>query len=267
MEKPRGPQGGNRVPGRSVERDLEGRTALVTGGSRGIGRAIALSLAERGANLVIAYLRKSAPARDTGAELEGLGVKALTVRCNVGDDASLISLFSEIEETFGSLDIFVSNAATGVIKPIAELDHRAWSWTMDANARSLLLASRLARSLMNDGGSIVALSSLGSSRVLPGYAVVGASKAAIECLVRYLAVEFAPSIRVNTVSPGVVDTDALNHFPMRDELLARAREGTPLGRLVDPADVADLVSFLTSDRAKMITGQALVIDGGAAVLA
>lgn len=250
-----------------MERDLEGRTALVTGGSRGIGRAIALSLAERGANLVIVYLRKRAAAQETAAEIEGFGVKALSVRCNVADESSLASLFGHIEETFGSLDIFVSNAATGVIKPVADLDHRAWSWTMDANARSLLLAARLARPLMNDGGSIVALSSLGSSRVLPGYAVVGASKAAIECLVRYLAVEFAPDIRVNTVSPGLVDTDALRHFPMRDEMLTRARESTPMGRLAEPDDVAELVSFLTSDRALMITGQTLVIDGGAAVLA
>ncbi|MGH2399854.1 MAG: SDR family oxidoreductase, partial [bacterium] len=97
--------------------------------------------------------------------------------------------------------------------------------------------------------------------------VVGASKAAIECLVRYLAVELAPDIRVNAVSPGVVDTDALRHFPMRDEMLARARETTPRARLVQPSDVAQTVSFLTSDRAEMITGQTIVVDGGASVLA
>lgn len=248
-------------------RDLEGKTALVTGGSRGIGRAVALSLAERGANVVIVYLRKQTAARETATEIEGFGVKALPVRCNVSDESNLVALFAQIEETFGTLDIFVSNAATGVIKPIDDLDHRAWSWTMDANARALLLASRLARPLMNEGASIVALSSLGSTRVLPGYAVVGASKAAIECLVRYLAVEFAPQVRVNTVSPGVVDTDALIHFPMREEMLGRAKETTPMGRLVEPSDVAKLVSFLTSEDAAMITGQTIVIDGGSAVLA
>lgn len=250
-----------------AERDLEGKTALVTGGGRGIGRAISLSLAERGANLVIAYLRKRSVAEETCAEIEGHLVKALPVRCNVSDESSLVSLFSLIEETFGSLDVFVSNAATGVIKPVADLDDRAWTWTMDANARSLLLGARLARPLMTDGGSIVALSSLGSSRVLPGYAVVGASKAALECLVRYLAVEFAPHVRVNTVSPGVVDTDALHHFPMREEMLTRATKTTPMGRLVEPSDVAGLVSFLTSDDAAMITGQTVVVDGGSAVLA
>lgn len=248
-------------------RDLEGKTALVTGGSRGIGKAISLSLAERGANVVIAFLRKGAAAAETCAEIEGHGVKAVSVRCNVGDAGSVDTLFDHVNEVFGSLDIFISNAATGVIRPVPELDEKAWAWTMDANARALLLGARRAAPLMSEGGSIVALSSLGSSRVLPGYAVVGASKAAIECLVRYLAVELAPKVRVNTVSPGVVDTDALTHFPMRAEMLETASSQTPLGRLVQPSDVAQLVDFLTSDEASMITGQNLTIDGGASILA
>lgn len=226
-----------------------------------------MELAERGANVVVAYLRKRSAAEDTCAEIEGLGVKAVPVRCNVGDKDQLEALFASIDEVFGRLDIFVSNAATGVIKPVADLDERAWSWTMDANARALLLGARLATPLMTEGGSIVALSSMGSTRVLPGYAVVGASKAAIESLVRYLAVELAPKVRVNTVSPGVVDTDALRHFPMRSEMLAQAIDTTPLGRLVEPNDVANVVSFLTSERAEMITGQTIVVDGGVGVLA
>lgn len=250
-----------------MTRDLEGQVALVTGGSRGIGRAIALSLAARGANVVIAYLRKRTVAEATCAEIEGFGVKAVPVRCNVGDQSQLEALFAHIDETFGRLDVFVSNAATGVIKPVAELDERAWSWTMDANARALLLGARLAAPLMRDGGSIVALTSIGSTRVLPGYAVVGASKAAVECLVRYLAVEMAPRIRVNAISPGVVDTDALLHFPMRAAMIARAEHTTPLGRLVEPSDVAEVASFLTSSNAAMITGQTLVVDGGSALLA
>jgi len=251
----------------TVQRDLEGKIALVTGGSRGIGRAISLSLAGRGANVVIAYLRKRSAAEETCAEIEGLGVKAMAVRCDVGDEARLDGLFDEIDETFGQLDVFVSNAATGVIRPIEDLDARAWEWTMNANARALLLGSRRAAKLMPPGSSIVALSSLGASRVLPGYGVVGASKAAIESLARYLAVELAPDIRVNVVSPGVVDTDALTHFPMRDEMLSRAEQSTPRGRLVTPSDVASAVDFLTSDAAAMITGHTLVVDGGAGLLA
>jgi enoyl-[acyl-carrier protein] reductase III len=163
--------------------------------------------------------------------------------------------------------VFVSNAATGVIRPVADLDERAWEWTMNANARALLLCARRARPLMTEGGWMVAMSSGGANRVLPGYAVVGASKASIEALVRYLAVELAPDVNVNCVSPGVVDTDALKHFPMREAMLAEGRAKTPAGRLASPADVADAVRFLTSDAARMVTGHTLVVDGGASLLA
>jgi enoyl-[acyl-carrier protein] reductase III len=251
-----------------MDRDLDGRTALVTGGGRGIGLAISLALAARGANLVIAYLRKRTAAEDACRSIEEYGVKAVPIRANVGEAAQVEALFDAVDETFGSLDVFVSNAATGVIRPVQQLDDKAWDWTMDANARALLLGARRAAGLMTNGGSIVALSSLGASRVLPGYAVVGASKAAIESLVRYLAVELAPAgIRVNTVSPGVVDTDALTHFPQRDEMLARATAETPAGRLVTPDDVAAVTMFLTSETSSMITGQTIVVDGGASVLA
>ncbi|MPZ69594.1 MAG: enoyl-[acyl-carrier-protein] reductase FabL [Actinobacteria bacterium] len=248
-------------------KDLEGKVALVTGGSRGIGKAVSLNLARRGSNVVIAYLRNRAAAEETIGLLEGEGVKAVAVRANVGDEAKLDALFDSVDETFGRLDIFVSNAATGVIKPVEDLDERAWRWTMDANARALLLGARRAAALMPDGGSMIAMSSGGATRVLPGYAVVGASKAAIEALVRYLGVELAPRIRVNAVSPGVVDTDALKHFPMRDEMLSGAKNKTPSGRLVTPEDVAGVVDFLTSDAAEMITGQTITIDGGAGLLA
>ncbi len=251
-----------------MSKELQGSVALVTGGSRGIGRAISLELARRGANIVVAYLRKRSAAEETCAELEGAGVKAIPVKAHVGDEAQLASLFEQVSETFGRLDVFVSNAATGVIKPIPELDAHAWEWTMNANARPLLLGARLARELMVDGGSIIGLSSGGATRVLPGYAVVGTSKAAIEALVRYLAVELAPDgIRANAVSPGVVDTDALRHFPMRDEMLSAARSGTPAGRMVTPEDVAKTVAWLVSDDSAMITGQTIVIDGGASLLA
>jgi len=250
-----------------TERDLDGKVALVTGGGRGIGRAIALDLAGRGANVVIVYLRKRAAAEETCALIEGRGVKTVAIRCDVGNEARLDALFDEIDQLFGRLDVFVSNAATGVIRPIEELDARAWEWTMNANARALLLGARRAAPMMPPGSSIVALSSLGSTRVLPGYGGVGASKAAIEALARYLAVELAPRIRVNVVSPGVVDTDALTHFPMRDEMLDKASSSTPAGRLVTPEDVAATVAFVTSDAASMITGQTIVVDGGAGLLA
>jgi enoyl-[acyl-carrier protein] reductase III len=249
-------------------RDLEGRVALVTGGGRGIGRAIATNLAARGANLVVAYLRNRGAAEEACGLAEDLAVKAVAVRANVGDESHLDTLFDSVAETFGRLDVFVSNAATGVLKGLDDLDSRAWAWTMDANARAFFLGAKRAATLMQDGGHMIALSSQGSSRVLPGYMVVGASKAALETVARYLAVELGPrGIRVNVVSPGVVDTDALRHFPAREQMLAASLSKTPLGRLATPEDVAGTVDFLTSERAAMITGQIVVVDGGAGALA
>jgi enoyl-[acyl-carrier protein] reductase III len=251
-----------------MNRTMEGKVALVTGGSRGIGRAISTRLAGRGCNLVVAYLRNRSAAEATCAELEGQGNKVLPIRADVGDADDLDRLFTQITDVFGRLDVFVSNAATGVIKPFDQLNERAWNWTMDANAKALYLGALRSLELMHDGGNVIALSSQGASKVLPGYSLVGTSKAAIETLVRYLAVELAPrSIRVNAVSPGVVDTDALRHFPMREEMLEVARDRTPAGRLVEPSDVASAVDFLIGAEAAMITGQTLVIDGGVGLLA
>jgi enoyl-[acyl-carrier protein] reductase III len=251
-----------------MNRDLEGKVALVTGGGRGIGRAITLELAQRGAHVVICYLRRRAPAEETCGAAENHSVKALAVRANVGETEQVDALFDEIGETFGRLDVFVSNAATGVIRGLPELDERAWEWTMNANARAFFLCSQRAISLMYEGGNIVALSSQGSNRVLPGYSIVGASKAAIETIARYLAVELAPrGIRVNIVVPGVVDTDALRHFPDTESILAEARARTPAGRLATPEDVAAAVGFFTSDAASLITGHRLVVDGAASLVA
>ena len=251
-----------------MTRDLEGRVALITGGGRGIGRAITLNLAARGANVVICYLRRREPAEETCRDAEAHAVKAQAIRANVGDRAHLEHLFAEIAETYGRLDVLVSNAATGVLRGLHDLDARAWTWTLDANARALFLCAKRAVPLMHDGGSIVSLSSQGARQVLPGYMVVGVSKAAIEALTRYLAVELAPRrIRANVVSPGVVDTDALRHFPEHRRLLERGFERTPAGRLASPEDVAAAVDFLTSEKASMITGQTLVVDGGASLLA
>jgi enoyl-[acyl-carrier protein] reductase III len=179
----------------------------------------------------------------------------------------LNSLFDETEAELGGVDIFISNAASGTNKPALQQRPKGWDWTMNINARSLLFgAQRAAQSMSNRGGGhIISITSEGSQRVIPGYVITGASKAAIEALTRYLAVELAPlEIRVNAISPGVVPTDALQHFDaMKDEtILPRAIEATPAKRLVIPEDVAGVVAFLCSPEADMIRGQVIVVDGG-----
>ena len=162
----------------------------------------------------------------------------------------------------------VHNAATGVIRTALETEDKHWDWTLAANARALLSLARACVPEMEGGSSIVAISSLGSQRVLENYVLVGTSKAALESVVRYLAVELAPrGIRVNAVSAGVVETDALDYFPNREEMLRTGRERTPAGRLVEPDDVAGAVAFLCSADADMVRGHTLVVDGGFSLLA
>ena len=248
---------------------LRGKRALVTGSSRGIGRAIALSLADFKVDVAINYLRNRSRAEETAHEIEERGVRALVLKGNVAKPDQVETVFSSIDKSWGGLDIVVSNAASGVLRPARELTMHHFDWAMHINAAALLPITQqfLKMNAMNEK-ALVAVSSLGALRAIPNYTAVGASKAALESMVRHMAAEFAPEgMRINAVSAGTVDTDALLHFPNREELLDSARERTPAGRLVHPQDVANVVIFLCTQYAAMIHGQTLIVDGGYSILA
>ncbi len=246
----------------------QNKVALITGGTRGIGKAIATKFAEDGYNLVLNYLRSKTNAEETKAELESHGIHVHLVKANVKDVENIKDMFREIDDMYGRLDVFINNAASGVLRPLMELEESHWDWTQDINSKAYFFAAQEAAKLMErvGRGAIVALSSLGSIRVLPNYVAVGVSKASLEAITRYLAVELAPkNIVVNAVSGGAVDTDALKHFPNRQEML-ESGANNPAGRLVEPEDIANVVYFLCTENANMIRGQTIIVDGGLSLL-
>jgi enoyl-[acyl-carrier protein] reductase III len=242
---------------------LAGKVALVTGAARGIGRAIAHKLAEGGADVAVNYYNSHDEAEALCAEIRALGRRAVAIQGSVGMPDSVDEIFAEFGKHFDRIDIVVSNAASGVLKPVMEMGLKHFRWCMETNALAVNLLAQRAVPLMKDGGRIIAMSSLGASRAMPDYGFIGASKAALEALVRALAQELGPrGIRVNTVYAGVVDTDALMHFPNREELLSNFAHRTPAGPVLTPADVAGAVYLLCLPEAAMINGHTLVVDGG-----
>ena len=245
---------------------LAGKVALVTGAARGIGRAIAKKLAAEGCDVAVNYYNSGEEAEALCAEIRGLGRRAVAIQASVGVPDSVDELFAEFRKHFDRVDIVVSNAASGVLKPTIEMTLKHWRWCMETNALALNLLAQRALPLMKDGGRIIGLSSLGASRAMPDYGFIGASKAALEALARALAQELGPQgIRVNIVSAGVVDTDALAYFPNRDQLLAGYAARAPAGPVLTPDDVAGAVYLLCLPEANMINGHTLVVDGGFAI--
>ena len=238
------------------------KNALITGGSRGIGKGIALEFASLGTNIIFNYHRNHEAALETKLAIEKMGVKCLKIKADLSKSDKIRNLFQIIRNEFGHLDILVNNAASGIQRPAEELEEKHWDWVMNVNAKAAWMCSIEASKLMSRGGNIINITSLGSQKVLENYFLVGTSKAALETSTRYLAVELAPKgISVNAVSGGYVDTEALNHFPNRKEMLVSGKRN-PAGRILTAKDIAKTVSFLCTDDAEMIRGQVIVIDGG-----
>ena len=243
--------------------ELKGKTAFVSGGTKGIGFAVAERLAQRGANVVINYFRSRAAANEAVEKLKSYGVESYAHRANIGNHEQLPAIFDGIRERFGKLDILISNAALGLYTSMIEINDKAWDLSMHTNARAFLNCVQLATKMMPDHGRIVALSSLGSIRYIPGYAAIGVSKAAIENMVKYMAIEMAPRhITVNCVSGGFIDTNALKVFPNYEDMLKEVSERTPFKRVGKPEEVAEVVVFLAGPKATWITGQTVIVDGG-----
>ena len=242
---------------------LEGQVALVTGGSRGIGRSVALRLATAGVDVVVNYYLNREAAEKTLAEVVGRGVRGHLIQADMKDPVQIRQLLAEVGDRFGRLDILVSNAASGVFRPAAELTAKHWDWMMNTHPRAFLLCAQAALPLMRQGGRMVAVSSIGSQRTIPQYAGMGASKGALESLTRYLAVEYGPlGISVNAVSGGAVSTESWRQLAEADSVLAAITRRTPAGRIATPEDIAEVVLFLCGPGADMIRGQILVVDGG-----
>lgn len=246
---------------------FEGKVALITGGARGIGRAIALKLANSGADIAIAYYNSSDEANKLAEEIKAIGRVAEVMQVNVADALSVKEMFVIFKQKFQRLDFLISNAASGVLKPALKMTTKHWRWCMETNALALNHLVTEAKSLMNRGGRVIALSSLGAQRAIPNYAFIGASKAALEALVRSLSLEMAEfGVTVNTVSAGVVDTDALKYFPNREQLLDEYQTHSLADRALLPDDVANSVYLLCLPEADMIRGHTLFVDAGYSVV-
>ena len=245
---------------------LLGKVAFISGGSRGIGRATALKLASGGSDVAILYYNSHEEAEAVCELIRGLGRRALAVQADVSQPDSVGEAFAEFKKHFDRVDLLISNAALGVLKPAMEMTLNHFRRCMETNALALNTLAQNAVPMMSAGGSIISLSSLGSERAIPNYTFIGASKAALEALSRGLAQELGPlGIRVNCVSAGVVDTDALKHFPNRENLLDEYKVRTPLGPTLSPEQVADAIYLLCLPEAAMITGHTLFVDGGYAI--
>jgi enoyl-[acyl-carrier protein] reductase III len=239
--------------------------ALITGGSRGIGRSCALALAARGADIALTYVENEQAAEATAQEIRALGRRAVVLRGDVCSPEDNAAVADAAVAELGPLRYLVSNAANGTFAGVGDLSVEDWDYTMAAHARALLVLAQRASASMreNGGGAIVAISSLGARRVYDAYAAFGTAKAAIEALVRYLAVELGPDgIRTNCVAGGVVLTDLFRAIPDWRSIAEASAQRSPLRTVVDPEDVAAAVTFLLSDAAARVTGQTLVVDAG-----
>ena len=242
----------------------KGKAVLITGGSRGLGRALALEFARQGASVAITYLTEARMAEQVVADLVRLGVDAMCMQANLCDQGAPAEICEAVKNRLGGVDIVIANAATGVFEQMSQVTPKHWQKVMTANSLSLVMLAQVFLTCLRERlGSILAISSAGAVRALPNYGLIGASKAALEALVRHLALELGPfGIRVNALAPGLMKSDVLSLMEDPDGILEAATRRTPLRRIATPEDVASAAVFLTSSGGAFIHGQVINIDGG-----
>lgn len=249
--------------------DLTGKTALITGSSRGIGRATALRLARAGADIVVNYVTSKGAAQETAEQIAAMGRKAFVVRADVSEKDDVDAMAKFMEREVGSLDILVSNAATGGFRPLLKASQANFDAAFGTNVLPLILLTQAFWPLMRNAsgrGKIIGISSHGSFKALPWYGLIGASKAALEAVVRHLTLEVGDKVNVNVVLAGLVDTDSGRMLPHAAEMFASIVEHSMVGnRTLKAEDVADAVLFLASPMADMVQGATLVVDGGSGI--
>ena len=250
--------------------DLSGKVALVTGASRGIGRACAIRLAEAGADIVVNYVTSRSAADQTAERIAQLGRKVAVVKADVSEEEDIASMVDFVGQTFGRLDILVSNAASGGFRPLLSTTSRNFEAAMNTNVRALIQLVQAAMPLLeqSDGrAKVVGISSHGSHLALPMYGLIGGTKAALESIVRHLALELGDrGVNVNIVQSGLVETDSTRLIPNSDELFRGRKFKSMVGeRELDASDVADAVLYMASPLSDLVQGQTLIVDGGATV--
>lgn len=245
--------------------DLSGKTALITGGTRGLGKAIAAVMAQNGANVALNYRRDENSARATLEEIRRLAPRAILLKADLEDDAQVRAMVREAVAQLGRLDILVANAAATAFKPLLEMKPHNLQRTFNLSIGGFVAAVQEASKAMSDGGRIIAISGMDSVRHLPGHGALGAAKAAMESMVRDFAFELGPrGITVNAINFAYLETDSSQIY-FGDELeisTARVRERSALKRLAAPAEVAAIVCMVAMPEASYLTGQTIMVDGG-----
>jgi len=239
------------------------KTVLITGGSRGIGKSLCLAFAKNGCNIIFTYLRSKTESEKLTKKIKEIGVKVESIKINLKSTTEIEKLYNFLVSKKMKVNFLINNAASGVMKNSLDTTEKHWDWTLDINAKAPWILSKNIAKIMPKNSRIINITSPGSSKVLKNYFSVGVSKAALESLTRYMAVDLAPKgINVNSISPSLVETDALKYFPNQEDIKSILERKNPKEKKLTPDDIAEVAVLLCQEKSNMIVGQNIIIDGG-----